>query len=113
MSSDREQARLTDVIDNCEAALSHIGAMPFDAFEADRKTVDAVERCLERIIEAAIKIGVDRMGEIAPSIELHALRGMGNLLRHSYDLVDLRTIYTTVTNRLPELLAAARKALAA
>ena len=77
----------------------------------DRKTIDAVERCLERIIEAAVKIGVYRMSEIAPAIELHALRSMGNLLRHSYDLIDLKTIYITVTDRLPELINAARHAL--
>lgn len=35
----------------------HLGAMNFTAFAADAKTHDAVERCLERICEAAYRLG--------------------------------------------------------
>jgi hypothetical protein len=45
VSSDREALRLADIID---AAAAYIGDMDQAAFVADQKTVDAVERCLQR-----------------------------------------------------------------
>lgn len=80
--------------------------MTFEAFRADRKTVDAVERCLERITEACIKIGTARMSRIAPDQPMSAIRSLGNMLRHEYDVIDLRTIYETAGSDLPALVAA-------
>lgn len=57
MSSDRVRQRLNDVIENIDRIRDHIGPMSFAEFERDAKTVDAVERCLQRITEAVIKIG--------------------------------------------------------
>lgn len=111
MSSSREPQRLGEIIENAEAALGYIDSRPLDLFEADRKSVDAAERCLERIIEACIKIGSDRMEEIAPDLPFHALRQMGNLLRHAYDGVDRAIIYNTIVDRLPDLIHAARTEL--
>jgi uncharacterized protein with HEPN domain len=41
-----------------------------------------------------------------------AIRGMGNRLRHAYDRVDVDILWRTAANRVPELAAAARQALA-
>ena len=68
MSSKREPQRLTDIIENIDAIDFYLADMTFETFLADRKTIDASERCLERIIEATVKIGEDRMQEIAPAI---------------------------------------------
>ena len=59
MSSSREAQRLQDIVENIDAARSYVGDMAIEAFIADRKTVDACERCLQRITEAVIKIGED------------------------------------------------------
>ena len=40
------------------------------------------------------------------------IRGMGNRLRHAYDRVDVDILWRTATNRVTELAAAARRALA-
>lgn len=77
--------------------------MGFQAFAADRKTIDATERCLQRITEAVIKIGPERMSVIAPHIPAQAVRGLGNMLRHEYDAIDLRSLFNTVTDDLPVL----------
>jgi uncharacterized protein with HEPN domain len=112
VSSDREALRLADIIDNIDAAAAYIGDMDQAAFVADQKTVDAVERCLQRISEAVIKIGETRMKEIAPALPFHAVRGLGNMLRHEYDRIDLLLLFVTVKHRLPELKADCERSLA-
>lgn len=111
MSSRREPLRLQDIVENIDAARSYVGDMSVDAFKADRKTVDTCERCLQRITEAVIKIGKDRMEEIAPTIKAHAIRGLGNTLRHDYDSIDLGYIHSTIVHDLPPLRAACVAAL--
>ena len=75
--------------------------------------VDVVERCIERMAEAMIKIGEARMGEIAPDIPLPALRQLGNILRHEYGEVDIRLIHTILVERMPVLRTACDRALSA
>lgn len=105
MSTDRVAQRLQDIIDNIERIERHTCGMDFAAFSRNTMAVDAVERCLMRITEAAIKIGPERMAEISPRTPVEAVRGLGNLLRHDYDGVDLGTIWRTVKESLPELKA--------
>ena len=88
MSTEREAQRLQDIGDNIARIESHVAGMDFAAFAADPKTIDAVERCLQRLTEAAIKIGPERMAEISPRTPVEAVRGLGNLLRHDYDGVE-------------------------
>ena len=64
-----------------------------------------MERCLQRITEAVIKIGPERMAEISPQTPVDAVRGLGNMLRHDYDRVDLGTIWHTIRESLPKLRA--------
>ena len=105
MSTEREAQRLHDIVDNIARIESHVANMDFAAFAADPKTIDAVERCLQRLTEAAIKIGPERMAQISPRTPVEAVRGLGNLLRHDYDGVDLGTIWRTIMASLPELKA--------
>jgi uncharacterized protein with HEPN domain len=46
-----------DIIENSKAVLRYTASMDLAAFAEDRKTYDAVERCLERISEGAAKLG--------------------------------------------------------
>ena len=74
--------------------------------------VDAVERCLMRLTEAAIRIGDERMARIAPDLGLHQVRGLGNMLRHQYDTLDMEQLWRTVHEALPPLREACARALA-
>ena len=85
--------------------------LDFSAFSRDLKTIDAVERCIQRITEAVIKVGPERMAAISPTTSVDAVRGMGNALRHEYDGIDLRIIWNTVRTSLPALAADCRKVL--
>lgn len=103
MSSERVVLNLRDIVENVERIERHIAGRDFAAFELDEMIVDAVERCLQRISEAVIRIGPDRMARIAPDLPSEAVRGLGNILRHEYHRIDLRVVWETVTERLPGL----------
>lgn len=77
------------------------------AFRANAEKRDAVERCLERLSEAVMRVhraGVD-LEPLAPGIPWSEIRGIGNRLRHAYDRVDSAIIWLTVTRDLQPLVA--------
>jgi uncharacterized protein with HEPN domain len=111
MSSERERRRLQDIVYNIDKISSYVAGLDFAQFAAEPMRIDAVERCLQRITEAVIKIGPQRMAEISPDLPVAAVRGLGNLLRHDYDRVSLEIIYATVTDRLPSLRTSCAEAL--
>jgi uncharacterized protein with HEPN domain len=69
---------------------------------ADPKTQDAVERCLERICEAARKLG-DALDAKYPEVEFAKLRQLGSVLRHDYDDIDTDMLWRSITERLDPL----------
>jgi uncharacterized protein with HEPN domain len=48
---------------------------------------------------------------MAPDVSFHQVRGLGNRLRHEYDIMDEEVVYYTVTTSLPALLSHCRTAL--
>ncbi len=110
MPSSRPAIRFLDILDNIRLVQSYVQGMDRAAFEADRRTRDAVERCLERVSEAAAKLG-EQADELAPGPAWHAVRAFGNVLRHAYDQVDPVRIWEVVTRDLPDLATAAEAAL--
>ena len=84
--------------------------MDFEAYKEDRKTKSAVERELQIISEAAIRLGEEGVRR-APGPDWKSLRGMGNILRHSYHRVDDRIIWDTVKVDLAELNASVSRAI--
>ena len=59
MPSKDPRRRLLDIVENALAIESYIGGLSEKAFREDRMRRDAVERCLQRISEAAVKLGDD------------------------------------------------------
>ena len=116
MSSDtkgRVREWIGHIIENSERIEEYVAGQDYAAFAANRIVVDAVERCLERIIEASIRIGSDRMRQIAPELPLDKMRGLGNRLRHEYDVLDRTYVWDTVVDELPALRRACEAALRA
>ncbi len=103
MSFDHEAAWLRNIVDFADDAMGYVGSMTVHDFLRDRKTLDAVERCIERLAEAAVRIGEPRFGELTGGVPLAPIRGMGNALRHGYDRIDAATIFATVRDDLPYL----------
>lgn len=75
MPTERPRRRLADIRENVDRIESHVAGLTFQQFRVDDKSRDAVERCLERIAEAARKLG-DRYDDRYPDLDLLALRQM-------------------------------------
>ena len=102
MSSERLGQRLADILDNIERIENHIRGTTKTKFLGDDLLNDGVERCLERIAEAARKIG-DHFDDQYTDINLPALRRLGSILRHDYDSIRPELIWDFVKNELPKL----------
>ena len=105
MPSNRIPRRLQDIIDNAQAIASYIEGLDQAAFMEDRKTYDAVERCLERICEASAKLG-DMAAYLMPDQPWHKIRAFGNVLRHEYDTVEPDRLFNIAKTDLPNLCTA-------
>lgn len=82
-----------------------------EEFVANNLVVDAVERCLSRISEAAKKLGA-AAEDLALGQPWPKIRGLGNLLRHEYDTIRRSVLWEIVTEDLPSLQEACKNALA-
>jgi uncharacterized protein with HEPN domain len=102
---------LADLLENVERIEAYLVGLDREAFGRDALRRDAVERCLQRVCEAAFRLG-DQAAELAPHQPWADIRGMGNRLRHAYDRIDLDLVWNTVQHRLPSLKADAKQALA-
>jgi uncharacterized protein with HEPN domain len=79
VSSERPARRLQDILDNARLIQSYLQGMDRFAFDTDNRTRDAVERFLERLCEAATKLGVEAEA-LAPGPPWQAVRSLGNVL---------------------------------
>jgi uncharacterized protein with HEPN domain len=75
---------ILEAIDHIERFLTGID---LEAYKADFKTKFAVERQMQVIAEAAVRLGEDA-DAIAPGPDWRGFRGMGNILRHAYHRID-------------------------
>ena len=97
-------------IETLERIEGYVAGLDREAFEADTLRHDAVERCLERIRDAAFRLG-EKVAELVPSQPWGDIRGMGNRLRHACDRINLDLLWDTVRDRLPGLKADAEQGL--
>lgn len=111
MSSSNVALRLYDVIRNADRISAYVGDGDRDLLVHNHLVQDAVERCPERIAEAVVKIGPQQMAEIMPELPFERVRGLGNMLRHAYDSVDLTILFDVVRHDVPRLKSAAQRFL--
>ena len=102
MPSNGPTQRLDDILENIGRIRSYTKGMAEAGFLQDTKTIDAVERCFERIAEAARRLE-DRFDADYPDLDLSALRGFGSVLRHDYDSVQPALLWGFVRDRLDPL----------
>ncbi len=112
MSSDRERGWFSDIVEDCERAAAFLDGVSEEAFEDNLMAVYAVERCLLRIAEATKRIGPERFEKLIKNTPYHVIVGLGNKLRHEYEMIQLSAIYGTATEDLPVLMKESRKAAA-
>ena len=110
MPSNKASRYLLHIVENAESIFRYTEGMDFARFEEDRKTYDAVERCLQRITEAVIRLG-DQAEDLIPEVPWQRIRGFGNRLRHNYDSIEEDRLFDIVKTDLPALCAHAQSAL--
>ena len=101
---------LRDIADAIASIKQFTNGIDQATFRADLKTVAAIERKLQVISEAAIRLG-DQAETLCPGLPWRNIRGIGNWLRHQYDSVDVDSVWQTVTDDLPALEGAVIRAL--
>jgi uncharacterized protein with HEPN domain len=104
------QTHLEDILKSIDHIGEFLPGTDFTAYREDRKTRSAVERELQIITEAAIRLG-DEAEMLCPGPDWKGFRGMGNILRHVYHRVDDEIVWNTVKEELPPMRAAVSKAL--
>ena len=110
MSSKHPERRFRDILDNISRIESYTHGLDESGFIASPVVQDAVERCIARISEAAVKIGSMAEG-LVPEIPWTDIRAFGNRLRHAYDGIDPHYIWLIVMDDLPPLKVACETAL--
>ena len=110
MPSSKPSRRFEDILENCRAIGQYTQGLDLRGFTADAKTRDAVERCLERISEAAAKLG-EAGPTLAPGQPWQQIAALGNRIRHEYDRLRVERLWEIVKSDLPSLGKACEAAL--
>ena len=110
MSSRTPDQSLRDILNSILLIEEFTAGVSFDRFRDEPMRIAAVERHLQKISEAAVRLS-DHAEILCPGVPWRNIRGIGNFLRHEYDRVDLETVWHTVTDHLPPLKASVTAAL--
>ena len=97
--------RLNDITRAIDGALNTIAGVDFEAFANIYHMPRTIERCIEIVSEATRHLP-DEIKSRYPDIPWRQIAGIGNVLRHDYDLVDQRIIWEVATVHFPRLRAA-------
>lgn len=98
MSRDPE-LRLEGILDSICWIEAYIADYDYEAFQADRKTIDAVTRCLEIIGEAAKHLP-ESLTNTHQEVPWRAICGFRDILAHSYFRAEDSIIWDAATNGL-------------
>ena len=106
MPTDEAPRRINDILKNIASIETYTQGLTAQTLQDNPMAADAVERCLERIAEAARNLGPRFDDVIGGDVDLHALRQFGSVMRHDYDAVDPMIIWNVIAAELPKLKAA-------
>jgi uncharacterized protein with HEPN domain len=101
---------LHDILNAIAGAREAIGDADFDTYRERRPMKRAVEREIEIISEASRRIPRKLKGA-EPGIPWHEIAGIGNVLRHDYEIVSDPVVWNVVHEHLPALEGAVRRIL--
>jgi uncharacterized protein with HEPN domain len=90
------RSRLNDILRAVDGSAETIGDADFETFRTAFHIPRAVERCIEIVSEATRHIPEDIKARY-PHIPWPQIAGIGNVLRHDYDIVDDRIIWEVAT----------------
>ena len=93
---------MNDILEAIKKIEEYVKGMSFDDFTEDARTIDAVVRNFEIIGEAAKHIP-STIRKKYPDIPWKEMAGMRDKLVHAYFGVNLKVVWETIKNRLPEV----------
>jgi uncharacterized protein with HEPN domain len=97
MRSKNGRIALGDILENIALAQSFSKGLTFSEFQADRRTVYAVTRCLEIISEATRRLSPE-VKERHSDIDWIKIIASGNIYRHGYQVVRDEILWNTLKN---------------
>jgi uncharacterized protein with HEPN domain len=100
--------RLHHMLDAACEATAFVQDGTRESLDTDRKLLLALVKDIEIIGEAASRIS-DALQQTNPQIPWSQIIGMRNRLIHAYFDIDRETVWRTVTEDLPPLIAALEK----
>jgi uncharacterized protein with HEPN domain len=104
--------RLTDIVEAIELIRGEMTGVTLQAFESDKRKRWLIERGIEIISEASRRLPAALKARHA-NIPWPKVAGIGNILRHEYELVAHDVLWHAVRDDLPVLEAVCREELAA
>jgi uncharacterized protein with HEPN domain len=100
-----------DILDAMEKAELMVEGVAYQEFEAEFRINFAVVRALEIVGEAAKRLPVEVRVRY-PDVPWREMAGMRDKIIHGYDNVDLRLVWETVQERIPQVKPLIRQILA-
>jgi uncharacterized protein with HEPN domain len=95
----------TDMIDLIGLIQRQIGSLDYTAFQKNRDKVDATAYRLQALGEYSTRLSEDFRNRHS-TIAWQKMRGMRNILSHSYDYIDARLIWVVANTELTPIRAA-------
>jgi uncharacterized protein with HEPN domain len=102
---------LHDILKAIAGAREAVGGADFATYRTRRPMRRAVEREIEIISEASRRIP-KKLKTAEPGIPWREIAGIGNVLRHDYEIVADPVVWNVLQIHLPPLEAAVRRLLA-
>lgn len=108
MSTRDQQLFIDDILEAVKRIQKFIKGYSYEQFIFDIKTTDAVIRNLSIIGEAASKVGKEFHSK-HPQVPWKHMIGLRNKVMHEYFGVDLKILWKTIHEDLPDLKKSVRK----
>jgi len=101
---------IQDILDSINAVEEFVKGIKFEDFAKDKKIIFAVTRAIEIIGEAAKHIPKSIVAKY-PGIPWKDMAGMRDKVTHEYFGVDLKVVWKTATQHIPEIKPLIQKVL--
>lgn len=94
---------LRQIVDYVDEIERYVDKIKFEEFEKNGLLRDAVIRKIELIGEAAKRLTINFWEKYRKELPLAEAVSTRNRLIHQYDDIDLKIVWNTIKNNLPEL----------
>ena len=100
--NDRDRIILQKIAKYISESNSYTEGMSFEAFSKDTKTINATAFIFGQIGELAKRISAE-IQQTNPQIPWKGIRGLRNRIVHDYENIDMKILWETITNDMPDL----------